>query len=108
MSTRASLSLADFDYELPAAHIAQEPAAERESARLFVLDRASGSHDHAHVADLPRFLRAGDLLVVNATRVVPARLRGTKQSGGRAEALILGPLATVTTVACTVSMSPMR
>jgi S-adenosylmethionine:tRNA ribosyltransferase-isomerase len=94
VSEPAPVSLADFDYELPAANIAQEPAPEREAARLFVLDRSRGSHEHARVAELPRFLRAGDLLVVNATRVVPARLRGTKQSGGRAEALILGPLAT--------------
>lgn len=93
MSSEAPLSLADFDYVLPDDRIAQQPAAEREAARLFVLDRTRGSHAHARVADLPRLLRAGDLLVVNATRVVPARLRGTKHSGGRAEALILGPLA---------------
>jgi S-adenosylmethionine:tRNA ribosyltransferase-isomerase len=93
VSSSVSVSLADYDYELPAERIAQQPAAEREAARLLVLDRSSESREHAHVADLPRLLRAGDLLVVNATRVVPARLRGAKQSGGRAEALILGPLA---------------
>jgi S-adenosylmethionine:tRNA ribosyltransferase-isomerase len=94
VSPDTPLSLTDFDYELQADRIAQEPAAEREAARLLVLDRACAGHEHARIADLPRLLRAGDLLVVNATQVVPARLRGTKCSGGRAEALILGPLAT--------------
>lgn len=94
MTPEAPLSLADFDYALPADRIAQEPAAEREAARLLVLDRGTGRRSHARVGDLPGFLRAGDLLVVNATRVVPARLRGVKQSGGRAEALVLGALAT--------------
>ena len=89
-----TLSLDDFDYALPPASIAQVPAAEREAARLFVLDRKSGARTHAHVADLPRFLQPGDLLVVNATRVLPARLRGEKQSGGRAEALVLGATGT--------------
>lgn len=93
MTAPAPFSLADFDYTLPADRIAQQPAPEREAARLLVLDRVSGRREHACVGDLPRFLCAGDLLVVNATRVVPARLRGAKQSGGRAEALILGPLA---------------
>ena len=89
-----TLSLDDFDYALPAASIAQAPAAEREAARLFVLDRNSGAATHARVGDLPRFLQPGDLLVVNATRVLPARLRGKKQSGGRAEALLLGATGT--------------
>jgi S-adenosylmethionine:tRNA ribosyltransferase-isomerase len=87
----APLDLADFDYALPPERIAQAPASERESARLLVLDRTSGARTHAGVAELARFLREGDLIVVNATRVVPARLRGSKQSGGRAEALLLGP-----------------
>jgi S-adenosylmethionine:tRNA ribosyltransferase-isomerase len=85
-----ALDLAAFDYALPPERIAQAPAPEREDARLLVLDRASGARTHARVADLARFLRAGDLLVVNATQVVPARLRGEKASGGRAEALLLG------------------
>jgi S-adenosylmethionine:tRNA ribosyltransferase-isomerase len=89
-----TLSLDDFDYALPPASIAQAPAAEREAARLLVLDRKSGARTHAGVADLPRFLQARDLLVVNATRVLPARLRGEKQSGGRAEALVLGATGT--------------
>jgi len=91
VSEDAPLDLADYDYALPPASIAQTPTPERDAARLLVLERASGRRSHAHVADLPRWLRAGDLLVVNATRVVPARLRGEKPSGGRVEALLLGP-----------------
>lgn len=86
-----TLSLDDFDFALPPSSIAQTPAPQREAARLFVLDRATGARKHERVADLPRLLRAGDLLVVNATRVLPARLRGEKSTGGRAEALVLGP-----------------
>lgn len=89
-----SLSLDDFDFTLPASSIAQAPSPERESARLLVLDRATGVRSHARIADLPRLLRAGDLLVVNATRVLPARLRGEKVTGGRVEALVLGPTET--------------
>ena len=89
-----NLSLDDFDYTLPPSCIAQAPAAEREAARLFVLDRSTGARSHLRIGDLPRLLRAGDLLVVNATRVLPARLRGEKASGGRVEALLLGPTET--------------
>jgi S-adenosylmethionine:tRNA ribosyltransferase-isomerase len=87
------LRLDDFDYALPPEAIAQTPAEPREAARLLGLDRATGARTHARVADLPRLLRAGDLLVVNATRVLPARLLGAKASGGSAEALVLGPAA---------------
>ena len=85
------LRLTDYDYPLPPACIAQEPLAERDAARLLVLERASGAREHRTVCELPRLLRAGDLLVANATRVVPARLRGRKRSGGAVEALLLGP-----------------
>jgi S-adenosylmethionine:tRNA ribosyltransferase-isomerase len=80
--------LADFDYELPRERIAQHPAEERDAACLYVLDRSGAAH-HGRVRDLPEWLRAGDLLVVNETRVLPARLRGRKASGGAAEALLL-------------------
>jgi len=83
--------LAELDYELPPDRVAQRPAEPRESARLLVLDRGGASIRHQRVSDLPGLLREGDLLVVNATRVVPARLRGRKASGGAAEALLLGP-----------------
>ena len=81
-----------FDYALPPERIAQEPAPERDGARLLALERASGRIGHHGVRDLPALLRTGDLLVVNATRVLPARLRGAKTStGGAVEALLLGP-----------------
>ena len=79
-----------FDYALPRELIAQHPLPERDAARLLVLYRAGGARLHSQVRDLTRFLRAGDLLVGNASRVRPARLRGRKASGGAAEALILG------------------
>ncbi len=87
------LDLDAYDFELPPERIAQHPPEDRDGARLLVLDRASGATTHATVRDLPRLLDPGDLLVVNATRVVPARLRGRKETGGGAEALVLGPCA---------------
>jgi len=77
----------DFDYELPAASIAQEPAPRGES-RLLVLDR-DGPERHARVRDLPRLLRPGDLLVLNDTRVIPARLFGRRIGGGGRMELLL-------------------
>lgn len=80
----------DFDFHLPDDLIAQAPPAERGTSRLMVLDRASGGLTLASVADLGRFLRAGDLLVVNDTRVFPARLLGHRvPSGGAVECLLL-------------------
>ncbi len=80
-----------YDYELPGSAIAQHPPAARDGARLLALDRATGALQHRSVREIPELLRPGDLVVVNATRVLPARLRGRKASGGRAEALLLGP-----------------
>jgi len=85
------IDLADYDYALPPERIAQAPAEPRDAARLLVLERATGARHHVRVRDLPAWLRPGDLLVRNATRVLPARLRGRKPSGGAAEALLLGP-----------------
>jgi S-adenosylmethionine:tRNA ribosyltransferase-isomerase len=84
--------LDDYDYELPSDCIAQHPPEDRDGGRLLVLERATGATQPSHVLDLPRWLDAGDLLVLNATRVLPARLRGHKSSGGSAEALVLGPV----------------
>lgn len=80
------LTLEDFDYSLPADLIAQFPAPERAGSRLLRLSGASLS-DHGF-ADLPRFLRPGDVLVFNDTRVIKARLYGVKASGGKIEALV--------------------
>ncbi len=77
----------DFDYHLPPERIAQE-AAPRGESRLLVLDR-EGPDRHARIRDLPRLLRPGDLLVLNDTRVIPARLYGRRPSGGRMEVLLI-------------------
>ena len=80
----------DFDYDLPSGAIAQEPVEPRDSCRLLVLDRRSGQLDHRRFSDLPEYLRAGDLVVVNETRVIPARLKGEKaETGGAVEVLLL-------------------
>ncbi len=81
--------LAAYDYELPPERIAQEPLAERDAARLLLLDRNRGGRAHRRVRDLPGLLRRGDLLVVNDTRVRPARLRGVTETGAAAELLLL-------------------
>ena len=82
--------VSDFDFELPDELIAQQ-AAPRGRSRLMVLDRASGALEHAEIGDLPRFLRRGDLLVVNKTRVFAARLLGHRTpSGGNVECLLIG------------------
>jgi S-adenosylmethionine:tRNA ribosyltransferase-isomerase len=81
--------LSEFDFELPDSQIAQAPA-ERGTSRLLVLDRTAGSWQHRHVRDLPGLLGAGDLLVVNDSRVMPARLLGRREpSGGQVECLLL-------------------
>jgi S-adenosylmethionine:tRNA ribosyltransferase-isomerase len=84
----------DFDYDLPAASIAQEPAPRGES-RLLVLDREGPERHarHSRIADLPRLLRPTDLLVLNDTRVIPARLFGRSAGGGRMEILLLEKVA---------------
>jgi S-adenosylmethionine:tRNA ribosyltransferase-isomerase len=82
--------IADFDYELPDERIAQTPIEPRDAARLLV-DRGSAAPEHLHVRDLPELLREGDLLVLNETRVIPARLRLHRRTGGAAEVLLLEP-----------------
>jgi S-adenosylmethionine:tRNA ribosyltransferase-isomerase len=83
--------LSDFEYELPDARIAQTPIEPRDAARLLV-DRGSEPPEHRHVRDLPEILRPGDLLVVNETKVIPARLALQRVTGGKAEVLMLEPL----------------
>ena len=79
---------ADFFYDLPAELIAQEPLAERSASRLLVLDGATGELDDRRFTDLVDWLAPGDLLVLNDTRVIPARLTGRKASGGAVELLL--------------------
>ncbi|HET9709910.1 MAG TPA: tRNA preQ1(34) S-adenosylmethionine ribosyltransferase-isomerase QueA [Gemmatimonadales bacterium] len=79
----------DFDYTLPSDLIAQEPLAERSASRLLVLDRASGAITHRRFTDLPDLVAPADVLVLNASRVIPARLRGVREHGGPAELLIV-------------------
>jgi S-adenosylmethionine:tRNA ribosyltransferase-isomerase len=86
------MRLADLAYDLPAELIAQEPPRERTDARLLVLRRDAPAFEHAHVPALPALLRPGDLVVLNDTRVIPARVRGRRPSGGRLELLLYEPL----------------
>jgi S-adenosylmethionine:tRNA ribosyltransferase-isomerase len=84
------MRLSDFDFELPPELIAQEPAPARDHSRLMVLDRRAEALAHLHTSDLPALLSAGDLVVVNNTRVIPARLHGHRvPSGGHVECLLL-------------------
>ena len=83
-------SLAAYQYKLPSHLIAQEPVTPRDHSRLMVIS-SSSEHRHAHFKDLPRFLCPGDLLVVNNTRVIPARMYGYKPSGAKVEVLLLEP-----------------
>ncbi len=82
------MRLSDFDYVLPPELIAQHPAAERSASRLLHLEGASGTISDRTFRDLPSLLAPGDLLVVNDTRVIKARLHGRKDSGGEVEVLV--------------------
>jgi len=79
----------DYNYELPPGLIAQLPVSKRDGSRMLVVDRETGSLADRHFFDLPLLLRRGDLVVVNDTKVLPARVYGRKESGGRAELLVL-------------------
>ena len=83
------MDIAEFDYDLPPELIAQEPLPERDASRLLVLDRRSGETSHHAFRELPSLLAPGDLLVVNRSRVIPARLLGRRASGGEAEVLLV-------------------
>ena len=83
----------EFSYDLPGYFIAQVPVEPRDHSRLLVLDRASGAIEHRHFFDIADYLQHGDLLVVNETRVIPARLYGKKlPGGGKIEVLLLNKL----------------
>src|SRR5215470_11939876 len=81
----------ELEYELPAELIAQHPAARRDASRLLVYDRATGAVRHRTFAELPEELTPEELVVVNDTRVVPARITGRRATGGAAEVLLLEP-----------------
>ena len=83
------MKTSDFDYHLPESSIAQTPAEPRDSSRLLVLHRDSGEIEHRIFRDVADYLRAGDLLVLNQTRVIPARIYARKETGGRVELLLL-------------------
>ena len=89
------MDVRDFDFDLPAELIAQEPAAQRSAARLLHLDRSTGSIAHSTIGELPNLLQPGDVIVVNNTRVFPARLIGRRvPSGGAVECLLISRLET--------------
>src|SRR5512143_934679 len=82
------MQLSDFHYDLPESLIARHPAEPRSASRLLHLDGATGALADRQATDLPGLLRAGDLLVFNDTRVIPARLFGVKETGGRVELML--------------------
>ncbi|MCY4575293.1 MAG: tRNA preQ1(34) S-adenosylmethionine ribosyltransferase-isomerase QueA [Chloroflexi bacterium] len=90
----APLMVADFEFELPEHLIAQQPIEPRDHSRLLVIHRDTGLLEHKHFYDLGSILTAGDVLVINETRVIPARLLGTKRDGGgHVEILLIRPVA---------------
>ena len=83
------MKTSDFDYNLPESSIAQTPAEPRDSSRLLVLHRDTGKVEHRIFREVGEYLRPGDLLVLNQTRVIPARIYARKETGGRVELLLL-------------------
>ena len=103
------MDLAEFDYELPEDLIAQGPLPERDASRLLVLPRRSGSMDHRLVRELPGLLAPGDVMVVNDTRVIPARVHGRKEgTGGKVELLLVEPLGGADWLALGQASKPLR
>lgn len=91
------MQLADFDYDLPGSFIAQTPVEPRDASRLLVLNRHTGAITHHHFNEIEKLLRAGDVLVFNDTRVLPARLSARKsKTGGAVEVLLLKRRAPLT------------
>ncbi len=88
------MKLSDFDYEMPDNHIAQHPLKERDSSKLFVIRRASGTFEHRIFRNVVDYLQPGDLLILNDTKVFPARLSGNKPTGKKAEITLLRELET--------------
>src|SRR5437016_3045984 len=84
------MKISDFDYDLPQELIAQTPIEPRDASRLLVLNRATGAIEHRHFRNIGAYLRPGDLLIANQSRVIPARLLGHRaETGGAVEVLLL-------------------
>src|ERR1700723_3767005 len=97
--SKENLRVADFDFELPEELIAQQPPAERGQSRMLVVDRRTGDFRDAHFSDFPSLLQPGDLLVLNDSRVIPARLfarrtlrREKEKPTGRIEVMLVEPV----------------
>ncbi|MBN1454100.1 MAG: tRNA preQ1(34) S-adenosylmethionine ribosyltransferase-isomerase QueA [Anaerolineales bacterium] len=90
------MKTSDFDYQLPESSIAQTPLEPRDSSRLLVIDRKTGKLEHRIFNEIGEYLNPGDLLVLNQTRVIPARIYARKQTGGRVELLLLRRRDTLT------------
>ena len=86
--------ITDFDFELPNHLIAQEPLQKRENSRMLVLDRSKNTFQDEHFYNFPRFLRAGDTIVLNNTKVFPARLFGETETGAKAEIFLVREIQT--------------
>ena len=91
-AARTGARTADYEFDLPRERIAQTPAERRDQSRLMVVDRATGAIAHRHFADVASLIAPGDTLAINTTRVMRARLLGTRESGGKAEVFLLKPL----------------
>lgn len=83
------MDVKEFDYELPEELIAQDPLEDRAASRLLVLDKVTGEIEHHHFRDIRQYLKAGDVLVINNTKVIPARLYGVKEGTGAAIEILL-------------------
>lgn len=89
------MKTSDFHFDLPRERIAQEPLADRAASRMMVMDRAMGGRHHRHASNLPEFVKQGDLLILNDTKVIPVRLFGTRtDTGGRVEVMLVEELRT--------------
>src|SRR6266853_2893794 len=90
MLENTTYKISDFDYDLPQGLIAQTPIEPRDASRLLVVSRTSGKLEHRHFRDIGAYLRPGDLLIANQSRVIPARLLGHRaETGGAVEVLLL-------------------
>lgn len=84
-----TMKVEEFDYDLPREMIAQHPSGEREASRLLVCDREKGTMEHRHFSDITGYLREGDVLVINDSKVFPARLKARKKTGGMIDVLLV-------------------